>query len=112
MNAIEGNIERIRAEIGRAATEAGRSPDAITLLAVSKGRTAGEIRAAYDAGQRHFGENYLQEALPKIQALSELDLVWHFIGAIQSNKTRAISEHFQWVHTVDRLLIAERLAWR
>lgn len=110
MNAIERNIERIRAEIGGAATESGRSPEAITLLAVSKGRSAEEVQAAYHAGQRHFGENYLQEALPKIQALSKLDLVWHFIGAIQSNKTRAISEHFQWVHTVDRLHIAKRLS--
>lgn len=110
MNAIEGNIERIRAEIGKAAAEAGRSPDEITLLAVSKGRTAREIRAAHAAGQRHFGENFVQEALAKIETLADLEAQWHFIGAIQSNKTRAISDHFQWVHTVDRIRIAERLA--
>lgn len=110
MSTIEGNIERIRAEMGRAALEAGRSPDEITLLAASKGRSPREIRAACAAGVRSFGENFAQEALPKMEALADLDLQWHFIGAIQSNKTRAIAAHFQWVHTVDRLRIAQRLA--
>jgi pyridoxal phosphate enzyme (YggS family) len=87
----------------------GRHPGAVTLLAVSKTRTTGEIRALAADGQRHFGENYLQEALPKIEELSDLELVWHFIGKIQSNKTDAIAGHFDWVHTLDREKIAARL---
>ena len=79
------------------------------MIAVSKARSAAEVRAAYEAGQRDFGENYLQEAAAKMTALSELDIVWHFIGAIQSNKTRDIARRFQWVHTVDRARIASRL---
>lgn len=79
------------------------------MVAVSKARNAAEIRAAYDGRQRHFGENYLQDAVPKMTALTDLDIVWHFIGAIQSNKTRDIARYFQWVHTVDRAKIANRL---
>jgi len=79
-------------------------------LAVSKTRPAEELRAAYAQGQKDFGENYLQEALDKIYALQDLDLCWHFIGPLQSNKTRAVAEHFHWVHTVDRLKIAKRLS--
>tara|TARA_B100000809_G_scaffold232850_1_gene249086 strand:- start:38 stop:646 length:609 start_codon:yes stop_codon:yes gene_type:complete len=79
-------------------------------LAVSKTKTAADIRAAFAAEQRHFGENYLQEALEKQQQLVGLNIVWHFIGPIQSNKTRALAEHFQWVHSVDRLKIAQRLS--
>jgi pyridoxal phosphate enzyme (YggS family) len=83
----------------------------VSLLAVSKTKPAAEVRQAAAAGQVAFGENYLQEALEKIEALADLpDLEWHFIGPIQSNKTRAIAEHFQWVHSVDRLKIARRLS--
>lgn len=86
-----------------------RAPDSVTLLAVSKTRTATELQQAWSAGLRAFGENYLQEALDKQQLLQKLPICWHFIGPIQSNKTRAIAEHFDWVHGVDRLKIARRL---
>lgn len=86
-----------------------RNSNEVTLLAVSKTKPAADLRAAYMAEQRHFGENYLQEALEKQQQLSDLDIVWHFIGPIQSNKTRSLAEHFDWVHSVDRLKIARRL---
>jgi len=102
-------IEAVNAAIGLAEGRAGRSPRRVRLIAVSKARTAGEVRAAHEAGQRDFGENYLQEAVVKMTALSNLDIVWHFIGAIQSNKTRDIARRFQWVHTVDRARIASRL---
>ena len=102
-------IEAVNAAIGLAEGRTGRSPRRVRLIAVSKARSAAEVRAAYEAGQRDFGENYLQEAVAKMTALSELDIVWHFIGAIQSNKTRAIASRFQWVHTVDRARIASRL---
>jgi len=93
-----------------AATEAGRAPDDISLLAVSKTFAPEAIREAYQAGQTRFAESYVQEALHKIVALHDLPLEWHYIGPIQSNKTRAIAEHFAWVHSVDRLKIAERLS--
>jgi len=93
-----------------AARAAGRNPGDIALLAVSKTFAAAAVRAAYVAGQREFGENYVQEALEKIAELSALPLIWHFIGPIQSNKTRAIAEHFDWVHSVAREKIALRLA--
>lgn len=87
----------------------GRDPTAVTLLAVSKTQPAERLREAHALGQRHFGENYLQEALGKMEALTDLDICWHFIGPIQSNKTRAIAERFSWVHSIDRLKIAQRL---
>jgi PLP dependent protein len=93
-----------------AARDAGRDPGSVMLLAVSKAHPAGALRAAFDAGQRAFGESYLQEALDKIAQLQALPIDWHFIGPIQSNKTRPIAEHFNWVHGVDRLKIAQRLA--
>lgn len=94
----------------RALDEAGRPHDAATLLAVSKTRPAERLRQAYAAGQRAFGESYLQEARDKQAALADLDdIVWHFIGPLQSNKTRAVAEHFDWVHSVDRLKVARRL---
>ena len=96
--------------IRAAAQDAGRDETDITLLAVSKNFPADAIRAAYHAGQFRFAENYLQEALDKMAALHDLPLEWHFIGPIQSNKTRAIAENFPWVHSVDRLKIAERLS--
>jgi hypothetical protein len=109
MSIIESNLQAVRARIAAAARVAGREPGDIALLAVSKAFGAGAVRAASAAGECEFGENYAQEALAKIAALSELPLVWHFIGPIQSNKTRAIAEHFDWVHTVEREKIARRL---
>jgi pyridoxal phosphate enzyme (YggS family) len=81
----------------------------VTLIAVSKTKPASDLQQAIDAGQRHFGENYLQEALEKIETLKNQDLIWHFIGPIQSNKAKQISQNFDWVHSVDRLKIAKRL---
>jgi pyridoxal phosphate enzyme (YggS family) len=89
---------------------AGRDPAAITLVAVTKAQTAETIRAAATAGVTDFGESYLQEALAKMDQLTDLKLVWHFIGGIQSNKTRAIAERFDWVHSIDRLSIVRRLS--
>jgi pyridoxal phosphate enzyme (YggS family) len=89
---------------------AGRDPRDIVLVAVGKTFPAESLRAAHAAGQRDFGENQVQEALAKIERLRDLGLVWHFIGPVQSNKTRAVAEHFDWVHSVDRLKIAERLS--
>jgi pyridoxal phosphate enzyme (YggS family) len=110
MSTIARNLQAVRARISAAALAAGRATGEVALLAVSKTFTAVEVRAAYAAGQREFGENYLQEALEKIGALSDLPLVWHFIGPLQSNKTRAIAENFDWVHSVARAKIAQRLA--
>lgn len=111
MPCIIDKLNSVQQQIDAAAAAAGRPASEITLLAVSKTRPANELRDAYAAGQRHFGENYLQESLEKIEALSELnDITWHFIGPIQSNKTRPIAEHFHWVHSVDRIKIARRLS--
>lgn len=88
----------------------GREPATVGLLAVSKTQPAAAIRDAFASGLRNFGENYLQEALDKQAELDDLPLTWHFIGPIQSNKTKAIAEHFDWVHSVDRLKIAQRLS--
>lgn len=108
-NIVE-NIGNIRQFIDKTCQKYDRTPNSVALLAVSKTRPAADIRQAYQAGQHHFGENYLQEALEKIEQLKDLDIEWHFIGSIQSNKTREIAEHFQWVHSVDRLKIAQRLS--
>jgi PLP dependent protein len=110
MTAIVSNMQAVHAAIAQAALAAGRDAAAISLLAVSKTMPASAIREAYNAGQKAFGENYLQEALNKMQELTDLPLEWHFIGPIQSNKTRLIAENFSWVHSVDRLKIAERLS--
>ncbi len=109
MHKIGDNLTGVNHRIQGAALHALRDPSSIRLLAVSKTRSADEIRQAYKEGQRRFGENYLQEALDKQSHLIDLPLEWHFIGPIQSNKTRAIAEHFDWVHSVDRLRIARRL---
>ena len=101
---IEGRVGALKDAIAGASR--GR---VVRLLAVSKARGAAEVEAAHAAGLADFGENYLQEALPKMSALAHLPLIWHFIGAIQSNKTRDIASRFQWVHTVDRARIASRL---
>ena len=110
MQNIEKNLGLIRARIARAAEACERDPQSILLLAVSKKKPAGDIREAFRHGQKHFGENYLQEADEKMRALDELDICWHFIGAIQSNKTRPIAEHFDWAHCIDRARIARRLS--
>lgn len=108
-----GLPERLQAVAGRvadAALAAGRRPDGIRIVAVSKTFPPDLIRAAFAAGQRDFGENYVQEAVEKLDALTDLPITWHYIGPIQSNKTRTIAERFDWVHSVDRLKIAERLS--
>lgn len=110
MSTLADNICAITARIDQAARAAGRDPASVQLLAVSKTKPASAIREAFAAGLRDVGENYLQEALVKQQALCDLPLIWHFIGPIQSNKTKAIAEHFDWVHSVDRLKIAQRLS--
>jgi hypothetical protein len=110
MSTIASNIAKVAERIREAARVAGREPDAVQLLAVSKTQPAEAIREACAAGLRDFGENYLQEALDKQAHLADLPLHWHFIGPIQSNKTKAIAEHFDWVHSVDRLKIAQRLS--
>lgn len=107
---IAGNIAKVLHRIGAAAERYGRDANGVTLLAVSKMQSPAAVRLAAEAGVLHIGENYLQEALDKMTALADLPLCWHFIGPIQSNKTRLIAENFAWVHSVDRLKIAERLA--
>lgn len=108
---IADRLQHVLERIHAAELSAGRGEGAVALLAVSKTQPASVIREAATAGQTAFGENYLQEALAKQDALADLpELVWHFIGPIQSNKTRPIAERFEWVHTVDRLRIAERLS--
>jgi hypothetical protein len=109
MTDIKQNIADVRQRICLEAENNSRKPADITLLAVSKTRPAKQIRSAWQTGQHCFGENYLQEALEKIEQLRDLAIEWHFIGPIQSNKTRSISENFHWAQTVDRLKIAQRL---
>jgi pyridoxal phosphate enzyme (YggS family) len=109
MSTIADNVLRVSARIAAAAQAAQRDATSVGLLAVSKTKPAAAVRDAFAAGIRDVGENYLQEALAKQDELRDLPLVWHFIGPIQSNKTRAIAEHFDWVHSVDRLKIAQRL---
>ncbi|MDD4911514.1 MAG: YggS family pyridoxal phosphate-dependent enzyme [Sideroxydans sp.] len=110
MTAILSNLQATREAILQAALAAHRGPEEVQLLAVSKTFPAQAVREAFQAGQVAFGENYVQEAVEKIEALRDLPLVWHFIGPIQSNKTRLIAENFLWVHGVERLKIAERLS--
>ena len=109
MTTIAQRLQAIRARIHSAETAGGRQLNTVKLLAVSKAQPAALLREAFVAGQRLFGENYLQEALGKQTTLADLDIEWHFIGPMQSNKTQAIAQHFSWVHSVDRLKIAERL---
>jgi len=110
MSDIADNLDRVRERIARAEQRAGRPAGCVTLLAVSKTQAAPAVRAAYAAGQRQFGESYVQEALAKMDALGDLEAQWHFIGPIQSNKTRSIATRFDWVHSLDRLKIAQRLS--
>lgn len=110
MTTISANLQAVRARIAAAAELAGRAVGEVLLLAASKTFPAERIREAVAAGQRAFGENYVQEGLAKIGALDDLALEWHFIGPLQSNKTRPVAEHFDWVHGIERLKIAERLS--
>jgi len=112
MTMIAANLQQVRARIVTACTAAGRDAAGVQLLAVSKTFGPEAVRAAHAAGQRAFGENYVQEGLAKIEALADLrsELEWHCIGPLQSNKTRPVAEHFDWVHSVDRLKIAQRLS--
>ena len=107
---LTDNIAKVRQRVRESAEKCRRRESEILLLAVSKTRPASSLRLAAECGLSDFGENYLQEALDKIDQLQDLDLCWHFIGPIQSNKTRAIAEHFSWVHSVDREKIARRLS--
>jgi pyridoxal phosphate enzyme (YggS family) len=110
MDTIEKRLQAVKSRIAAACAAAGRDPRDIVLVAVGKQFPAAALRAAHAAGQRDFGENQVQEALAKMTPLADLGLVWHFIGPVQSNKTRAVAERFDWVHSVDRLKIAERLS--
>jgi pyridoxal phosphate enzyme (YggS family) len=110
MNGFPERLEQVRARIRAAAAACGRSPDEITLLAVSKTKPAEDVRRAFLAGQRAFGENYLQDAMGKILALEDLPIEWHFIGRVQGNKTADIARRFAWVHGLDRLRHAELLS--
>jgi pyridoxal phosphate enzyme (YggS family) len=110
MPRIALNLNAINSDIRLAESNAGREANSVQLLAVSKTKPSADIIEAYQAGQRHFGENYLQEALTKQKELSHYQIIWHFIGPIQSNKTKQIAENFSWVHSVDRLKIAQRLS--
>ena len=109
MTPISANLQAVKARIADAARAAGRPADSIGLLAVSKTFGAAQVRECHAAGQRAFGENYVQEALDKIALLGDCAIEWHMIGPLQSNKTRPIAEHFQWVHSVERAKIALRL---
>jgi PLP dependent protein len=104
------HVNHVRSRIRSAANAAGRDPATVSLVAVTKAKTAETVRLAATVGVTDFGENYLQEALAKMDQLADLPLKWHFIGSIQSNKTRAIAERFDWVHSVDRLNVARRLS--
>jgi len=107
---INTRLNHILAQIRQAEITYNRKPGSVQLLAVSKTKTAKDIAAAYQAGQRHFGESYCQEALKKQQELGAYDITWHFIGPVQSNKTKALATHFAWVHSIDSLKIAKRLS--
>ena len=109
---VARHLEEVRQRIAKAAVDASRDASTVMLLAVSKTFPAEDVRAAFDAGQRAFGENYVQEAVAKIAELADLrsQIEWHFIGPLQSNKTKVVAENFDWVHSVDRLKIAERLS--
>lgn len=108
--ALARRLTALRAAIAAAAAQSGRSEQSVTLVAVSKGQSADRVRAAAALGLTHFAESYVQEALAKRRALTDLALCWHFIGRMQANKTRPIAEAFDWVHSLDRLHIAERLS--
>lgn len=112
MTSVALTLSGVKARIAAACSQAGRTPDAVQLLAVTKTHPAATVRAAFEAGQRAFGENYVQEGLAKIAALADLrpQISWHLIGPLQSNKTRVVAEAFDWVQSVDRLKTAQRLS--
>jgi len=110
MDTMQERLQAVKSRIAAASRACGRDPRDIVLVAVSKTFSADRIRRLYELGQRDFAENYAQEALEKQTTVADLAVAWHFIGPIQSNKTRAIAEHFDWVHSVDRLKVAERLS--
>ncbi len=110
MSAIADNLQAVQARISHAAAAVGRSPEAVRLLAVSKTWPLACVLDAADAGQRAFGENYVQEGIDKIATVTGRHLEWHFIGPLQSNKTRLVAEHFSWVHSIERMKVAERLS--
>ena len=110
MDSIAERFHHTQSQIRHSISIAGRSRGSVQLLAVSKTKPASDIAALYRLGQRHFAENYLQEALVKQQQLAAFNISWHFIGPIQSNKTKPLANHFDWVHSVDRLKIAQRLS--
>jgi PLP dependent protein len=107
---IHSRLKHLLVQIRQAEIAYNRKPESVLLLAVSKTKSAKDIAAAYQAGQRHFGESYCQEALKKQQDLGAFDITWHFIGPVQSNKTKVLATHFAWVHSVDSLKIAKRLS--
>jgi hypothetical protein len=107
---IHSRLKHLLVQIRQAEIAYNRKPESVLLLAVSKTKSAKDIAAAYQAGQRHFGESYCQEALKKQQELGAFDITWHFIGPVQSNKTKVLATHFAWVHSVDSLKIAKRLS--
>jgi PLP dependent protein len=110
MRSIHDNLQAVRERVARAATAAGRDPASVTLLAVSKTHPAGLIEAALAAGQRAFGENYVQEALEKMEALAGKGIEWHLVGPLQSNKTKPVAARFDWVHSVESEKVARRLS--
>ena len=110
MDTMKNRLQVVKSRIDAACAASDGYARDIVLVAISKGHTDAALRAAYDAGQRDFGESYVQEALDKMAALTDLPICWHFVGPIQRNKTRAIAEHFDWVHSLDRLKVAERLS--
>lgn len=110
MQEISSQLQQVLCRIAKACDQVARKQDEVQLLAVSKRQNIEAIMAAYEAGQHDFGENYVQEALEKIQQLAHLPLIWHLIGALQSNKTAEVAQNFAWVHSVDRLKIAQRLS--
>lgn len=110
MGSIPDNLQAVKSRIDAASQACGRDPRTVRLLAVSKTHPPGRVREAFAAGQRAFGENYVQEALDKMAALADLAIEWHLVGALQSNKTREAAARFQWVHTVDREKLAQRLS--
>jgi PLP dependent protein len=109
---LKARVQAVRSQLAVAVHAAGRTVDSVTIVAVSKGHQPEQITAAAHLGLSHFGESYLQEALPKLDTLASAGFTWHFIGRLQANKTRAVAERFDWVHGLDRLRMAERLAAR
>jgi len=106
---ITDHLAEIRHRVTHALVEAGRAGDNVMLVAVSKQQPASSVRRAFEAGQKHFGESYIQEAVAKLESLADLDISWHFLGRIQANKTRTVASRFDWVHSVDRVRVLKRL---